>query len=660
MSKQTTQASQPAGSLRLADKRRRPGGSVTAALHRFYICFLAVFLLMGGWSGAALAQNLIANPGFENNPPPNFGNNIGWPVTPWVVSPGPVLNVVKVDGGATFNYGILGPNLDADPATGVGVQQHYLDIAGGSNTIYQSFVVPGCGGGTGQTRTATFSGWFSTRDNLAGSAFIAIRLGTGTGGTELARVTANLPAQNSSTAPWTFVSGTVNVTTGSTISYVVDLSETLNFDQASLTLSNISCLRLQKALPSGRAVAGDQFILSIGGSSVTTTGTGNAVTSAPVTVNPATIGASHTFQEVAAAGANLAFYTTTYSCTNARSGGQTPSGSGTNFNITPVAGDDLFCTFTNTLNTAPVALTKVWVDSVTGDSVSLAISGPLVINAVNGSSTAPFTTTNATAQATVGSTVNLAETFAGNATGYTTTVTCVRNTPQQQTITVTNNSFTMIGPGVNCTFTNTGKRGSIVITKDAVPNDAQDFAFTTTGTGLSAFNLDDDGDGTLPNSRTFTNLLSGTYAVTEGTLPAGWTLTDLNCTDPNGGTSTNISSATANIQLSEGETVTCTYVNTRALSDLSITKTNNVTTLTAGTSTTYTVVATNNGPDAVTGATVRDPAQAGLTCNDPVPCTGSGCPAPTVPLSSLQTSGVVLGTVANGDTVTFTLTCTVP
>src|SRR4029453_11921937 len=49
---------------------------------------------------------------------------------------------------------------------------------------------------------------------------------------------------------------------------------------------------------------------------------------------------------------------------------------------------------------------------------------------------------------------------------------------------------------------------SITIIKDAVPNSAQDFAFTTTG-GLSpaTFSLDDDADGTLSNTQVFSNIL---------------------------------------------------------------------------------------------------------------------------------------------------------
>ena len=62
----------------------------------------------------------------------------------------------------------------------------------------------------------------------------------------------------------------------------------------------------------------------------------------------------------------------------------------------------------------------------------------------------------------------------------------------------------------------TRARGSITIVKDAVPDDAQDFAFTTGGAGLPAsFSLDDDADATLSNTRTFTNLAPGGYSVTE-------------------------------------------------------------------------------------------------------------------------------------------------
>ena len=139
-------------------------------------------------------------------------------------------------------------------------------------------------------------------------------------------------------------------------------------------------LRLQKSLPNGRFIASDQFTLSIAGTGapapVTTTGTGSTATGA-ATVNPATIGATYNLSETAAAGANLSNYVTTWSCTNALAGGQTPGGSGTNGNITPVTGDDLTCTFVNTRNpVADLTITKTNTPGVnnnvdqTGDTVT--------------------------------------------------------------------------------------------------------------------------------------------------------------------------------------------------------------------------------------------------------------------------------------------------
>ena len=62
---------------------------------------------------------------------------------------------------------------------------------------------------------------------------------------------------------------------------------------------------------------------------------------------------------------------------------------------------------------------------------------------------------------------------------------------------------------VTCTFVNK-RTGTIVAVKDSQPNDPQDFSFTAGG-GLSpaSFALDDDSDGTLSNSQTFTQRRSG-------------------------------------------------------------------------------------------------------------------------------------------------------
>ena len=59
------------------------------------------------------------------------------------------------------------------------------------------------------------------------------------------------------------------------------------------------------------------------------------------------------------------------------------------------------------------------------------------------------------------------------------------------------------GETVTCTFTHE-QQGSITSSRTPSPNDAQDFSFTAGG-GLSptSFALDDDSDGTLSDSRTF-------------------------------------------------------------------------------------------------------------------------------------------------------------
>jgi hypothetical protein len=113
---------------------------------------------------------------------------------------------------------------------------------------------------------------------------------------------------------------------------------------------------------------------------------------------------------------------------------------------------------------------------------------------------------------------------------------------------------------------------SIRIIKDAVPDDAQDFSFTTTG-GLSpaTFSLDDDANGTLPNFQLYSGILitantGNNYTVVEGAVSA-WTLSFgspvCTVTTPNGGTQTgNVGTRTLSINLREGEDVTCTFINT--------------------------------------------------------------------------------------------------
>lgn len=94
-------------------------------------------------------------------------------------------------------------------------------------------------------------------------------------------------------------------------------------------------------------------------------------------------------------------------------------------------------------------------------------------------------------------------------------------------------------------------------------------------------------------------------------------------------------------------------------SDLAITKTDNKTSALQNSTTTYTLVVTNSGPDAAVTTTVADPAVSGLQKTS-VTCSASGgtaCPS-TVTVASIE-SGVVVASTPVGSTLTFTVVATV-
>ena len=242
--------------------------------------------------------------------------------------------------------------------------------------------------------------------------------------------------------------------------------------------------------------------------------------------------------------------------------------------ITLAAGDDVTCTYTNAKQ-ASIIIVK---DAVPNDVQDFAYTTS------GGLSPATFTLDD-DAGAAGASTTNLRLRVFGSldpgTTGTTYTVTeslpvagwaltglaCVGGGADTTVNPTTGVASIGLDPGENvvCRYTNT-KLGSITIVKDAIPDDAQDFAFTTSGTGLSPFTLDDDGDATRSNTITFGGLLPGAYSVTE-TLPvAGWDLIDLGC-EYGSGTSVDFPTlGTTSITLAAGDDVTCTYTNAKQAS----------------------------------------------------------------------------------------------
>jgi plastocyanin len=104
------------------------------------------------------------------------------------------------------------------------------------------------------------------------------------------------------------------------------------------------------------------------------------------------------------------------------------------------------------------------------------------------------------------------------------------------------------GETVTCTFTNTN-RGTVVVVENKAVSAPQSFSFS----GSWSFSLDN-------SSTTYADITSGNYTLTEGTI-IGWSLTGLSCSDPDGGTISNVGTRTASIDLDAGETVTCTFTN---------------------------------------------------------------------------------------------------
>jgi hypothetical protein len=283
----------------------------------------------------------------------------------------------------------------------------------------------------------------------------------------------------------------------------------------------------------GATVAGDKFVQETG------LPTGWVITNIQCTANGATV--------VIGSGGSGAF----------AQGTTTGYDTGDNtVKVTLAPGSSPSCVFTNTL-AATITVAKVCVG---GTGVSFDYTGTVP----GGGALSPFSEACGASSQVVSTnsafgTYTIAETAK---TGWDlTNLQCVGGGGNTSTSGSTATVGLDAGENVTCTYTNT-KRGTIVIVKDAVPNDAQDFAFTSNVTGHTSFNLDDDADPTLSTTETMSNVLPGTYSVTETTL-TGWDLTSLVCVDPTSNSSGSTATGIASINLAAGETVTCTYTNTK-------------------------------------------------------------------------------------------------
>lgn len=221
-------------------------------------------------------------------------------------------------------------------------------------------------------------------------------------------------------------------------------------------------------------------------------------------------------------------------------------------------------------------------------------------------------------------------------------------------------------PKVTVSKISTGGVGSFAFTGDN-GFDAQTIVTTVPGTAVSAPTQTLDAAGVATN-------------IVE-TAPAGFTLTQIECTGlPSGTPIYTINGANGgSVQLPASAMtaladIRCTFTNS-LLVDLSITNTNTYSpaqptdlpadTVTSGGDSKYTLVVTNHSAVAVTGAIVREEAttRQGLTCppTATVSCMGSAasaCPSASTTLGVLE-NGYTLGTLPAGGTATLTFSCTV-
>src|SRR5215210_1560516 len=284
------------------------------------------------------------------------------------------------------------------------------------------------------------------------------------------------------------------------------------------------------------------------------------------TLSPAQLGA-HTVSETALAGWSLPGLV----CTGAGGDSSTSLANRTaTLDIDP--GEDVVCTFTNTKH-ASLTVVKVTDPASDPQDFDFDLTGAgvpadldLDTDAANATLPSQDTfdldasklgahTVSETAQAGWGLT-NLVCTGAGG----------------DSSSSVANRTATLdidAGEHVVCTFTNT-KGASLTVVKVTDPaSDAQDFDFDLTGAGVPAdLDLDtDDSSAGTPNLQTFPIPVAqlGAYTVTESALP-DWELTNLACTGAGGDSSTSLANRQATLDIDAGETVICTYTNTKRAS----------------------------------------------------------------------------------------------
>ena len=245
---------------------------------------------------------------------------------------------------------------------------------------------------------------------------------------------------------------------------------------------------------------------------------------------------SHTVSETAGTNTALADYVTVIGGDCAADG-----------TVTLASGDDKTCTITNTRRPT-LTVNKVLVPSNDSGLFDLLINGTEHASDVGdgGSTGAQY--------ANVGS--NTFGETAGTGTSLSNYISTVSGTGCNSNASGTGGTITLAaGQNAVCTITNTRKATIVVDKVTNPPGDTTSFNFTAGGTGYSNFSLT---DAATPNSQ---SVAPGTYSISES-VPDGWTLV-AKCTGGSFGASEVTYTNGANFSVTAGQTVNCTFTNTR-------------------------------------------------------------------------------------------------
>lgn len=251
----------------------------------------------------------------------------------------------------------------------------------------------------------------------------------------------------------------------------------------------------------------------------------------------------------------------------------------------------------------------------------------------------------------------------------------------------TNNGTRVITAALNttnsataCTVTNT-KRARLSLVKNVIRRIAAADQFTIAVSGAGSTSLTSTAGASIAAASSvtvtttgaatgnYTNATHPTFRVTpdqqliitdamEAGSPTALSMHEslLTCTNAftGSGASTglpnNLETYSYNLTPAPDDDITCTFSNKGRLSNLTISKTNAITSSVSGGTTTYTIRVSNAGPDSVTGAVISDPASTGLTVTA-IACSaspGQCTPGSTPTIVQLQ-AGYALPAIGSGE-----------